>query len=219
MMNDVGTVRSAASNSALFDLTAASDKLWPATRRLLRTAVGVVVFLIAMGLIVLAASWTTLTKGSPSGYQIFDLSVIAIMVVAGVAILLRETTRRVRGAVSLRVDETGFELSFPTGKRLSKTWSDPSLTFELIDFGKVTPSVLAAPDFPYSIKIRGVESYLTTEAYAELLARIQQHQLIDETRPGGTWLYPPDASPLIHRVSSASRSVRDTGAGSTGRDF
>jgi hypothetical protein len=184
----------------LFDLTAASERMWPVTRRHLLVEGGAIVFLLALGLIVLTTSWNRLAGGQLSSYQIVDLSVVAGMVAAAVVLLLLAVPRRVRGAVSLRLDEVGFELTYPSGKRMNKRWLDPDLEFELVDLSRANSRLLAVPEFPFSIKIRRLESTLTPEAFDAMETAIQRHQLVEETRRGGGWLYPSEAIPVIHRV-------------------
>lgn len=187
-------------SSRTFDLTAASAKLWPFTRRSLMVEVGVTILLIVMGLVVLAGSWSRLAADSLTMYQAFDLSVIAVIVIGGSLGLLRLASRRVRGAVTLKVDYSGFELIYPSGRRTVCSWRSPRLVFDLADFSDANPTSLPTFDFPYSIVIRGVQSLLTPEAFIAMKAQVTEHRVVESAQRGGTWRFPSDANPMIYRV-------------------
>ncbi len=148
-----------------------------------------------------------LSKGSLSSYQVFDLSTITVLVVGGIAGLLYLLRRRIQGAVYLRVDDVGFELVYPNGRLDARAWSDPSLSFELIDFTNLDPSRLPTSDFPYSIRIRGVQSLLTEEAYQAMMANILLHKLQDSADRGKGWIYPAGSTPIVHKVRSSFSST------------
>lgn len=185
-----------------FDLTLPSERMWPFTRRTRRVEIGFLVFGVLLGVFTLVSALTSLAKGPLSDYQIFDLSVLAYMSMFSSAMSLRWIPRRVRGAVSLRVDSTGFELRYPTGKHLLMPWTDPGLAFDLIDCRGLNPATLRLPEFPCSIRVRKRESTLTADAYQALLAQIELHQLVDSAGRG-RWFYGAGGGPVIHRVRAA----------------
>jgi hypothetical protein len=190
-----------------FDLSQASARLWPFTRRSLRVSVFAVCFLIAFGLfIVLASLNVTVHHRSLNTYQVFGLSVVLVVVAYGLGITIPLIRRQRRGAISLRVDNEVLDLAYPNGDHVTTSWSDPRLDFTLFDFTGADPEVLPTWDFPHEITMKGVESLLTDSAYLAILEQIARHGLSDEVRRGGTWLFPARANPLVHHVRAAERS-------------
>lgn len=166
--------------------------------------VGVAILLIVMGLVVLAGSWSRLAADSLTIYQAFDLSVIAVIVIGGSLGSLRLATRRVRGAVALKVDGSRFELIYPSGRHVVSTWRDPGLDYDLLDFSDANPKSWPTYDFPYSIRIRGVQSLLTEEAFTALRSEIVRHRVVGSAQRGGGGFWPADATPMVYRVRSAA---------------
>lgn len=183
-----------------FDLRRASVRLGPFVRRFRRDSFIGIVFLAVFGLVIFGVSWSSITRGALSGYQAFDLAVVAVMVVGGVSLLLWQLRRHVLGAVSLEVNDHEFELVYPSGKRTVVSWSDPSLEFTLLDFTGADPSVLRTAEYPYRISIQGIESLLTNEAYEALASETKRLGLDDAIERGSTWRYPARAIPTIHRI-------------------
>ena len=182
-----------------FDLSAASARMWPSTRRSLCVEVGVLVFLLGLAAFN-SVSWVEVARRPLTSYQVIGMSSIEVMSVGVAGWLAHLIPRRVRGANSLRVDERGFELIYPNGRRVARAWSDPDLSFDLVDFSGANRSVLMEPEFPRSILLEHVESPLTVEAFCALREQISRHRLVDSSGRGSRWLYPPTAIPVIYRV-------------------
>ena len=187
--------------AAVFDLTQPSARIWPTIRRMRRVAIGVAVFLVLIGMVLAVTTrWGAYFTGSLSAYNTIDVSVILLMVVVGVGALGWDASKRAPSAITLRVSDAGFELTYPRGRHVTKLWSDPNLKFELSDFSHIESSLLAVPEFPYSLRLRGRESSLTRDAFEAMTAQVQHHQLANETASGSRWLYTGGGRPRIQRV-------------------
>jgi hypothetical protein len=132
-------------------------------------------------------------------------------VVFGLVLLLFwDIPKRVRGAISLRLDSSGIQLTFLNGRQTKMGWSDPELEFKLVDFSGATSKWIQWPDLPQSILVHRVESRLTPAAYEALLGEIARHGLIDQVTKGGRWIYPSDASPTIREIHGLGGSPPST---------
>jgi hypothetical protein len=191
--------------SNLFDLREASERLYPFTRRQRRVLIATAIFLVLLGAVFFLGNWTGIAHRSLSGYQWVDISIVYTSVVGGLVAILWSLTRLVRGAISVRVDGAGLELTYSDGRSVRELWSDSDLNFELIDFTGANPATLHTADLPHSIRIQGVRSLLTTPAFDSILHQVEHHQLIDTVSRGGRWSFPSDANPTIHRVRAATR--------------
>jgi hypothetical protein len=186
--------------AAEFDLQRASDRLYPFTKRSRWVSIITAIFLVLFGLFILAISWSAIARGALSNYQKFDLSVVLVIVVGGLVLMLRLIPRQIKSAISLRVDDAGFELAYPNGRRIARAWLDSGLDFDVLDFSGANPSILPTADFPYRISVRGVTSLLTNEAYHAIINQVSRHGLVDSVERGGRWLYPANANPVIHHI-------------------
>lgn len=201
-----GTTSSGIGPSTVFDLSQPSARIWPTTRRMRRVAIGVAVFLVLIGVdLVVTTRWGAYFAGSLSVYNTIDVSVILLVVIVGVGALTWDASKRAPSAITLRVNDSGFELAYPRGRHATKLWSDPNLKFELADFSHIEPSRLAVPDFPYSLRLRGRDSSLTRDAFEAMTAQVQHHQLGDAKAPGSRWSYAGGARPVILRVRGRHR--------------
>jgi hypothetical protein len=193
-----------AGTSGAFDLRAASARLYPFTRHQRRVLIATAIFLVLLGAVFLLGNWTGIAHRSLSGYQWVDVSIVYAIVVGGLVAILWSLPRLVRGAISVRVDDSGLELTYSDGRSVRKLWSDSDLEFELIDFTGANPATLHTADLPHSIRMQGVRSLLTTPAYDAIIHQVEQNRLTDAVSRGGRWLFPADANPTIHRVRSAT---------------
>lgn len=199
------------SDVQVFDLSDASARQYRSTRRSRWVSIGAVVFLIFWGLFFDWVNWAAIENGSLSGYQKFDLTVVTIIVVFGLVLLLFvDIPKRVRGAVSLRLDSSGIQLTFLNGRKTKMDWTDSELEFRLIDFSGATSKWIQWPDLPQSILVHRVESRLTPAAYEAILGEIAHHGLIDQVTKGGRWLYPSDANPTIRVIHGLGGSPHFT---------
>jgi hypothetical protein len=188
------------------DLSEASARLYPFTRHQRRVLIATAIFLVLLGAVFLLGNWTGIAHRSLSRYQWVDLSIVYAIVVGGLVAILWSLPRFVRGAISVRLDDAGLELTYSDGRSVRVLWSDSDLEFELIDFTGANPATLRTVDLPHSIRIQGVRSLLTTPAYDSILHQVEQHALVDTVRRGGRWYFPADANPTIHRVRAAAPS-------------
>ena len=185
-----------------------SARLWPSKRSSLAVEVGVCSFAIALGLVALALAWTHIIRGTLSSYQTLDLGIFCFFIALGVLGLAWFVPREVRGAILLRLNDEGFELAYPSGRHFTKRWNDADLSFDLFDFTAAKSLHLAVPEFPHSIRVKGVESLLTAEAFSALREKLSHHQLLDSQARGRRWTQPSDSSQVIYRVRATPHEVR-----------
>lgn len=192
--------RPVAALPALFDLKEESAKLWRVTAHRRRVLLGTVVFLAAIGALAFAIQFRPILTGSLPAADVVDLSIIFGTVIGGICVTVPIIVRLRRGAVLLRVDSDDFRLTYADGADLSVSWTDPRLSFDLIDFSKVNPARLRLRENPYSLTIGGVNSVLSRDAYSALTEQAIAHGLIFTTQRGTRWFVPPDAVPTIHHI-------------------
>jgi hypothetical protein len=190
-----------------YDLDAASRNLYPYTLRRRRVALVGVAFMLVLGLVVVALQAPAIANRSISGYDLLGFILLVGMVATWVPIALSFAFKLRKGAVRLRVNGQGFDLTYPDGAHSRIAWSDPKLEFELMDASEVNPARLLAQP-PYSVSIGGVRSLLTKEAYDGMLRAVGDHGLSDITERGSRWIYPADANPRNHRIRPMTRDPR-----------
>jgi MFS superfamily sulfate permease-like transporter len=195
-----------------FDLSQASARSWSSRRRSVRILIGVTALLAVVGvMLVVTTRWGPLINGSLSFYQTFDAMVLLVIVVGGLVGSYWLIAIQWPSATALRVDDTGFELTYRRRRRIYRSWSDPNLELELIDYSGVNPTALTVPEFPYSVRLGWAESLLTREAFDVMTGQIQGRQLVEVVARGSTWRYSAEASPLVHHISSNASRAREPG--------
>jgi MFS superfamily sulfate permease-like transporter len=171
---------------------------------------GVAALLAVVGvMLVVTTRWGALFNGSLSFYQTFDALVLLVIVVGGLVGSYWLVAIQWPSATVLRIDDIGFELTYRRGRRISKSWLDPRLEFELIDFSGVNPSALSVPEFPHSVRLGWAESLLTREAFDAMTGQIHGRQLVEVAAKGSTWRYPAEASPMVYHISSIASRARE----------
>ena len=190
-----------------FDLSQASTRSRSSRRRSVRILIGLVALLAVLGVVlVLTTRWVALFTGSLSFYQTVDPLVLLVIVLGGLIGSYWLVVLQWPSAIALRVDNIGFELTYHRRRRVSRSWSDPNLEVELIDYSGVNPHALTVHDFPYSVRLGWTESLLTREAFEAMSGQVQGHRLVEQVVRGSTWRYPAEASPVVHHVSARSPS-------------
>jgi len=198
--------------SQLFDLSTASAGSWASKRRLVGIVIGLVVLLTLGGVTVLTTTpWGALFAGSLSFFQGFDALVLLGTVVGGLIGSYWLLALQYPSAVELRIDSSGFELTFRRRGQTRRSWSDPKLELQLIDYSRMEPSALATPAFPYSIRVGWARSLLTREAFEAMTEQIQLRGLEEQIIRGSPGASGHDMSPLVHRVSSSTAAKASTG--------
>ncbi len=139
---------------------------------------------------------------------------LTLLVVLGFASLFVATAalglpRTRHGADIVRVNDSGLEIIFPSGRPISIGWEEPRISFELYDFSSAPRSSVLV-DSPYFLRTKGTESVLSGEVYQQIFARAQQHDLIVKSTRGSRWIYPAAVAPVVHYVRSGSPSALST---------
>jgi hypothetical protein len=183
-----------------FDLSHASARLDPFTRRSRYVSEFLMCFLVVLGLVVVAFDWRGIVSRSLDSYQLFGLIVLLVVVVFGLGVTLPLLARQKKGATGLRVTDQEFDVIYGEGRHELRSWSDPGLHFELIDFSGADPSVLPTADFPHQLSLNGRMSLLTEGAFSAILEQVARHGLVDRVVAGGTWRFPARANPVVHHV-------------------
>ncbi len=163
-----------------------------------------VCFLVALGLAVVGVNWRGIVSRSLDWYQLFGLVVLLALVAFGLGVTLPLLARQKKGATGLRVTDEGFELIYGDGKSERRSWTEPGLHFELLDFSDADPSVLPTADFPHQLSLNGRMSLLTEGAFSAMLDQVAGHGLGDRVAPGGTWRFPARANPIIHHIHAGA---------------
>jgi hypothetical protein len=186
-----------------FDLRDASRQFLPFVIRRRRILIGSVVFVAALLVITIVSPSKSGVGPHQSPYLTINtvtaLACLSAVLGANLAVLSRERP----GADRLTVAETGFELDYPGGRKVGVLWTDPHLEFELMDCTQVNPSKLGTPGLPYSIRLNGRRSLITKDAFFEMLAQVENRNLVDIRTRGSRWFFPADANPVIHRIHPA----------------
>jgi hypothetical protein len=104
-----------------------------------------------------------------------------------------------RGAEQLEVDSTGFTLLYSDGHTDRVNWDSNLLSFDLIDLSTVE-SQRRLTENPYSLRVRGVRTILTAEAYVSLRHEASSRNLILSEGPGSRGVRDASANPRFTRV-------------------
>jgi hypothetical protein len=182
-----------------FELGSVSGKLTKYTSRRRHVGIGAVIFLAAFALFFVALDATAIADRNLSAFQILDLAIAIVGVSTIIGMVIPSVIKLRASAIRLRVDELGFELDYPDGKSVRTLWSDPKLSFELIDCSDVNPTKLLA-GVPHFISVRGVRSLLTKDAFQAMVDGVAKHGLVDSVTRGSRWIYSGDANPLVHHI-------------------
>src|SRR5271157_4863412 len=140
-----------------FELKGLNAELFRFQTHKRRVLLGTVIFLSALGMLFAAVDWSAIATGTLSLVQLFGLLIVLGVSVGGIAASVSSILRIRKGASYLTISNLGLELSYPDGEGVRILWSDPRLSFELIDCSEVNPSKLLSGN-PYSISVRGVRS-------------------------------------------------------------
>ncbi len=165
-------------NVEVFDLSNASARLWPFTRRARNVGVLAGIAAILIAVFVLLVSVPPITRGQASGFMWIVLGIFGYVATLGGAMMVSDIRRRVPGAVRVRISDAGVMLLYPDGREVSRAWTDPRLKIVLYDFSRLPSTAYKTPDYPYMLRDHGVASLLTERAYRALLEWAGSHALV-----------------------------------------
>jgi len=198
-MNRLGPT-SLAPEVEVFDLSDASTRLGPFTRRTRNIGISAGAGAVLIAIVVVLVSLPHITRGQMTGFNWFILGVFGFVAALGAATAVSDSLRRVPGASELKVSEVGVMLCYPDGRVVSQAWTDPGLDITVYDFSQSGSKSYRTPDFPFMLRDHGIDSLLTEGAFRALLDRAGRHASLEAPGPGTTWSYPADARPLTYRI-------------------
>lgn len=196
-----------ASSPVTYDLSAPQLRLEPILKSRRRFAAGMVVVTSALIAFLVGVSIRPIEAGTLPPILLPGLVFILAVLVFGTWLIFPSRAYLKSGAIELVSDPTGFTLRYPGRENSRVSWTDPNLAFDLIDMTRVKPSKLRTGDL-YVLRIHQVQTMLTPETYEETLRQARAHGLVDNTTPGGRFMFAADASPIFHRVRGRALSRR-----------
>jgi hypothetical protein len=162
-----------------------------------------VVFCLVIVILLLAFDLGRALHGQLPTFGVFVLFVTVVWLVGITGVLVWGIRRKRPGAVSVQVDGQGMTLEVPERASVQVQWSDPGLRVELHDLSRVNPRMLSVPT-PYFLKVKGVHSAITKQAYEAILGQATYHGLDDQVRHANRWLSPANA--MVHVIGSRQTS-------------
>jgi hypothetical protein len=116
------------------------------------------------------------------------------------------------GADSVTVDGEGVHLHYRKDRKVILRWTDPHLSFDLED-GSVLPSEVTKGGLLYVLKARTGDTPLTKEAFFDVLACAQQHNLVTRSGRDRVLLMPPSMWLMDYHIrGSHYRAKEHTGS-------
>ncbi len=167
-------------------------------------------FLVAVMIIVWAGLLYVFERTSASGLD--ARSELALVVLVGftgftiaVGVVVLRGWRNVRSSgASLTCDEKGLEIVFSDGRTAKVDWSDPELSFMLLDFSRTDPALLLS-SAPYAVVLRRTTTALTLEAFNAILSQVQRQELVGKVERGSPWEFGASSAPTIYYIQGKPR--------------
>jgi hypothetical protein len=189
-----------AKDPSSYDLEGPRSQLEPFLRSRRRLFLSGFVFSVALsGFIILVSIRPIEAHALPVQLE-FGLVFFVSVLLFGAALLLPTQVGLKSGAVRLNLDDLGFTLVYPDRAHARVDWGDNNLSFDLIDMRNVAPTVLRVGT-PYSIRVRGVRSLLTAEAYQAISSEVHTRRLSERNTVGSAFLYASIRAPIEIHVS------------------
>ncbi len=179
-----------------FDLTAVTSQINRTKGQLRAIGAGVLVFWSAMMAFFVFAAVKLALEGLEST---FILAAVAIVVGSGIFIIrssLRGLKANQPAARRLCIDSRGIEISYPAGRRVVLLWESPDFSLELHDFTGRSSSQHKLST-PFAMRVEGVDSTLTEEAYGTLISELRKRNLLRDAKKV-RWFGAAASWPVVH---------------------
>lgn len=190
-------------DSGIFDLRDLNLALKRAKCRDNLVSAGAAVFCLVIVALLLAFDLGRAWRGLLPTFGVVILFVAVVWLLGITGALLRGIWRKRPGGEALMVNDQGLTLEVPDGPTVHVLWSDPRLQIELHDLSRVNPGVLSVST-PYFLKVEGVHSAISKQAYEAILDQVRSHGLVDRTGHASRWFSPSGA--MRHVVSGRPAS-------------
>ena len=189
--------------SGIFDVSDLNFALNRAKQRDNAVSAGAAVFCLAVVALLLGLDLSRALRGQLPAFGVFVFVVAIVWLLAITGALLWGIRRKRPGASSVLVNAEGMTLDVPSRTTLHILWSDPRLQVELHDLSRVDPRVLSVRT-PYFLKIKGVHSAISKQAFEAILGQANDHGLVDQVRRASRWLSPANAT--VHVIANRQAS-------------
>jgi hypothetical protein len=163
----------------------------------------VAVFCLVIVILLLVFDLGRALHGQLPTFGVFVLLVTVVWLVGITSAAVWGIRRKRPGATSVQVSGQGLKLEVPERAAVQVLWSDPGLKVELHDLSLVNPRVLSVST-PYFLKVKGVHSAISKQAFEAILGQANDHGLVDQVRRANRWFAP--ASATVHVIANRQDS-------------
>jgi hypothetical protein len=192
--------------SRSFDLSELRAQFEPILRSRRRFAMVFIVFMLAVASFLVAVSVRPLELHTLPTSVLAALVYLLMVIGIGTWLILPNQAKWRSGAERIDVDSRGLTLAYSSGTMSRVEWTDSKLRFDLIDMSGVATGRLFVGT-PYSIRVEGLRSLLTPEAYEAVLTEVRDRGLARNLEPGPALLGSRPGAPRVVHVCPPSTTA------------
>lgn len=182
-----------------FDLRELNIKMAAAQRTKRAVAVGLELFLVALGLVAFSLYGGQLISGTISLLRLVTLIIVLSIVVSCTMVIVPGIIRTLRHADWAKISSEGLELRLSPSRLIYVRWGDPKLAIDLFDSSQ-TPSSAFVVEIRHTMRTALSDSALTPQAFDSILSEAQNRGLQVTRTRGSRWIYPAAVAPTMYLI-------------------